>query len=181
MLFFALSRIAGEILGGVSLMRLFVCLAVSALALSACAGTKYQVDGPQAPPPKPVWVPSGDTARDSAMEEFIASAGTNAIYFDTNKSVLRPEAKQVLLKQAQWLILNRDLLIRVEGHCDERATEDYNYDLGLSRALAVKSFFVDMGLSPEKIDAVSFGEDSPAIDSPGDVRINRRVVTVVLR
>jgi len=149
--------------------------------LSACAGgmggDEYRVAGPVAPPSKPVpqvYVPEVVSASD-----FLAAAGTNTVFFDTDKSVLTPQARDTLTRQLAWLVTHRDVDITVEGHADERASDSHNLGLGMRRAEAVKAFFVAGGIRDERIRSVSFGEDSPVIDEHGDIQINRRAVTVI--
>ena len=50
----------------------------------------------------------------------------------------------------------------IEGHCDERGTEEYNRALGERRALSVREFLVTLGVAPDRVETVSFGEDRPA-------------------
>ncbi len=161
-----------------NLKILATCLLGSGL-LVGCAGgfDDFDVAGPVAPPSKPAvrtYAPAIVSESD-----FLAAAGTNTVFFDTDKASLNPQARDVLDRQARWLMTHRDIAFRVEGHCDERATPGYNLELGRRRAEAVKAFFVDSGISEDRITAVSFGEESPVIDENGDVQINRRAVTVL--
>lgn len=155
-----------------------LCISASAV-LAGCAGgfDDYAVAGPVAPPAKPI-VRTYEPMIVSESE-FLAAAGTNTIFFDTDKAALTPQARDVLDRQARWLVTHREVAFRIEGHCDERATPGYNIDLGRRRAEAVKAFFIENGISEDRITTVSFGEESPVIDENGDVQINRRAVTVL--
>ena len=84
------------------------------------------------------------------------------IYFDFDKSVLRPEAKAILRKKAEWLIANNKFSIVIEGHCDERGTNEYNLALGERRAVEAKNFIVSMGVSIDRVSTISYGEEKPA-------------------
>jgi outer membrane protein OmpA-like peptidoglycan-associated protein len=136
----------------------FLAIIVPSLALAGCAGgmdDDFYVAGPVAPPGKyipEVYVP--DIALD---EDFFAAAGTNTVFFDTDESVLTPQSRDVLERQALWLITHRDVNFKIEGHADERATSTYNLGLGRRRAEAVKD----------------------VIDKFGDIQVNRRAVTVL--
>lgn len=159
----------------------FLLVSLSALALSGCVGgmddDDFYVAGPVAPPGKyvpDVYVP--DIALD---EDFMAAAGTNTVFFDTDESVLTPQSRDILERQALWLVTHRDVTFKVEGHADERATSTYNLDLGRRRAEAVKDFFISKGIREERITTVTFGEESPVIDKYGDIQVNRRAVTVL--
>ena len=160
-------------------MKLMVWPLIASAALAGCAGgfEDYDVAGPVAPPAKTV---VRSYAPDIVSEsDFLAASGTNTIFFETNKAVLTPQALDTLERQARWLMTHREVAFRVEGHCDERAAGGYNIELGRRRANAVKDYFVDRGISEQRITAVSFGEESPVIDENGDIQINRRAVTVL--
>jgi peptidoglycan-associated lipoprotein len=85
------------------------------------------------------------------------------IYFDFDNSSLSEEARVILLDQARWLKQNKDASIVVEGHCDNRGTEEYNLALGSRRAQSVKDFLVHAGVEPSRIVTVSYGEERPAV------------------
>ena len=83
------------------------------------------------------------------------------IYFEFDKSTLTPQAKDALLKKAEWLNTNKDVRVIIEGHCDERGTNEYNLALGDRRAASTKTFLVDLGITPSRLTIVSFGEERP--------------------
>jgi len=84
------------------------------------------------------------------------------IYFDFDKSVLRPEAQAILRKKAEWLMANTKFSIVIEGNCDERGTNEYNLALGERRAITAKNFLVSMGVSMDRVSTISYGEEKPA-------------------
>ncbi len=84
------------------------------------------------------------------------------IYFDFDKSDLKPEAQEVLKRKAEWLRNNPGESIIVEGHCDERGTNEYNLALGDRRAQSAKSFLVDLGIAESRLTRISYGEERPA-------------------
>jgi peptidoglycan-associated lipoprotein len=88
-------------------------------------------------------------------------AGLNRINFDTDRSDIKSEAKTTLENNAAWLKANKDAKINVEGHCDERGTEEYNLALGHRRANAAKSYLVNLGVSAGRLSTKSFGEEKP--------------------
>jgi peptidoglycan-associated lipoprotein len=83
------------------------------------------------------------------------------VNFDFDKFNLRDEARATLKKHAEWLNKNKDVMIVVEGHCDERGTAEYNLALGERRANAAAKFLVDMGIDAKRIKTLSYGEELP--------------------
>jgi peptidoglycan-associated lipoprotein len=166
-------------------MRKGVSVLLLALTLGACATSggddfEYGVAGPVPPPAKPGYEPQVFIPIENLDSDFLTASGTNSVFFDTNQSTLTPQARDILTRQLAWLITHRDVQFRIEGHCDERATEAYNRALGKRRAEAVKDFFVQHGIRGSRITTTSFGEESPVYDQYGDIQINRRAVTVLL-
>ena len=83
------------------------------------------------------------------------------IYFDFDKSTLSPAAQDNLLRKAEWLRENPDATVTVEGHCDERGTNEYNLALGDRRAESAKAFLADLGIDPARLTTISYGEERP--------------------
>jgi len=143
------------------------------------------------PPPAPPPAPSGPTAaelaeqqriRDSiaaaeaarqaalaaerAAEEARARARsllTERIHFDYDMSEIRPDAEQLLRSKLEVLRASPNVRIRIEGHCDDRGSNEYNDALGNRRAQAVVDFFTNFGLDSSRFTIVSFGEDRPLV------------------
>ena len=86
------------------------------------------------------------------------------IYFDFDKADLKPSAMAILQKKADWLKENPDNYIRIEGHCDERGTSEYNIALGERRANAAAQYLIALGIEGERISTNSYGEEYPASD-----------------
>jgi OOP family OmpA-OmpF porin len=106
-----------------------------------------------------------------------------AIYFDFDKYVVRPEYRDTLKRNAEWLQANKDYDIRIEGNCDERGTSEYNMALGQRRADAAAKHLLDLGIGKDRIRAVSYGEAKPACTehSAACWIQNRRADFVVLK
>ena len=87
-------------------------------------------------------------------------------YFDYNKHTLRPDAEATLQKDAQTLsdIIRQypEFKLTVEGHCDERGSEEYNLALGDARAKRTKEYLSALGLPSNQLRTISFGKDKPA-------------------
>jgi len=83
------------------------------------------------------------------------------IYFDFDKSSLTPAAQENLLMKAQWLSENPDATTTIEGHADDRGTNEYNLALGDRRADSAKGFLVNLGISASRLTTISYGEERP--------------------
>ena len=86
------------------------------------------------------------------------------VYFEYDKSTLTENSQKTLTFKAEYMRKNPNLSISVEGHCDERGTNEYNLSLGDRRAASTKAFLVDLGVDPGRISSVSFGEERPDIE-----------------
>jgi len=84
------------------------------------------------------------------------------VYFDFDRSSIRPEFKEILNAHAQYLIDNPAAKVVLEGHCDERGTVEYNLALGERRANTTKRYLVVQGVPANQIEIVSYGEERPA-------------------
>jgi len=97
-----------------------------------------------------------------AVEEGLAAKFEGKpIYFDFDKSFIKPEYRPVLEEKAALLKDNPNIHIRIEGNCDERGTNEYNIALGERRANSAKSFLVSLGISPDRVETISYGEERP--------------------
>ncbi len=83
------------------------------------------------------------------------------IYFEYDKFFITDEAKPVLREIANWMIVNTSSQIIIEGHCDERGTNEYNLALGDQRARASKNYLVSLGVVSERVQTISYGEERP--------------------
>ena len=84
------------------------------------------------------------------------------IYFDFDKSELKPEVRSILNKKAAWLRANPEYKVRIEGNCDERGTNEYNMALGERRAEAAWKYLNALGVSGNSMSTISYGEERPA-------------------
>lgn len=102
--------------------------------------------------------PEGEDARERAAA---AAAGLQPVYFDFDQSFIRPEARETLQANAEWLKAHPQVKIRIEGNCDERGTIEYNQALGQRRASSAKRFLTDLGISATRISLISYGKEKP--------------------
>jgi peptidoglycan-associated lipoprotein len=97
-------------------------------------------------------------AEDQALSQFI----NEDIYFDFDSAQLLPQGQEILRRKAQWLRSHPGASVIIEGHTDERGTVEYNLALGDRRAESAKAFLVELGISPDRISTISYGEERPA-------------------
>ncbi|MBI9088431.1 MAG: peptidoglycan-associated lipoprotein Pal [Desulfobacterium sp.] len=83
------------------------------------------------------------------------------IHFDYDSSELSPMSKTLLKEKALWLEENTNVLVSIEGHCDDRGTTEYNLALGERRAISAKQFLVNLGISESRLVTISYGEERP--------------------
>jgi peptidoglycan-associated lipoprotein len=98
------------------------------------------------------------------------------VYFDFDSSAIKGSEKKKVAAVADYLKAHPDNAVEVEGHCDERGTEEYNRSLGERRALALREELARVGVNPMLIDTVSYGKDHPAMPGHDEAayRKNRR-------
>ncbi len=151
-------------------LRWIVILLAASLAFAAgCASDNVPVedsqdvpdsefqDAPPPPPPEPV-----QETRISAADVRISN-----IYFDFDRSEIRGEYRQPLGAGAEALKQSGANVV-IEGHCDERGSEEYNYALGERRAAAVRKYLYNLGVGMGQMSIVSYGEVRPAVRGRGE-------------
>ncbi|HYF22494.1 MAG TPA: peptidoglycan-associated lipoprotein Pal [Caulobacteraceae bacterium] len=120
-----------------------------------------QTEQPYTPPPGggvttqpvPGTVPGSE-------QDFVVNVG-DRVYFDLDQHELRDDARPSLDAQAQWLARYPAVRVRIEGNADERGTREYNFALGARRAEAVRNYLVGRGVSPSRIETISYGKERP--------------------
>ena len=144
------------------------------------------VDVPQVPPTNNlpfdqtnIWTTKWDLPL--TPDATIFSAYT--VYFELDKSTIREGEQSKLEHIAEFFKSNTNDLLMIEGHCDERGTEQYNLALGDRRALAVREYLCNLGVDPGRVHTVSFGEARPV--DPGHTEAawskNRRGVSILMK
>ncbi|MCJ7772964.1 MAG: peptidoglycan-associated lipoprotein Pal [Desulfobacterales bacterium] len=136
---------------------LMVLIAVSALMFTVSCMGKFAYD------------PSIKTSLSEEEARLVAEGGeamfvNDDIFFAFDSSALSQEAKHTLLRKDYWMKNNTGPSVIIEGHCDERGTNEYNLALGERRALSAKNYLVNLGIDKSKLDTVSYGEERP-VDS----------------
>jgi len=162
----------------------FLSLAALTLVLNiGCSSTKKSVEPPPQPTPTATPAPAPPVSREenvpstptqpvvsqesvaeeipTDLVELNAKGYLKDVFFDTDSYSLSPEARDMLTANANWLKNYPGITIRIEGHCDERNTREYNLALGERRANAVRDYLVFLGVAPERIRTISYGEERP--------------------
>ena len=143
---------------------------------AATAATPAPAPAPRAAPPAPtpsqpapapapaIAAPAPAAAAPAPRpvpKEFMAVAALKEVYFDFDKYEVRAEDAKTLDANATWLKSNADNLVLIEGHCDERGTNEYNLALGERRAKATMNYLVSQGIQANRITIISYGEERP--------------------
>lgn len=157
-------------------------LAIIAIFLMSCCAKRVSVSEEEAakapetvaPAPKPVETVAPKPMVEEAMpttkalkEEALAmaegrtSAGLLPVYFDFDMYNMRSDQTSRLDQNAKWLKKNPTAKIRIEGNCDERGSNEYNLALGERRANSAQEYLTNMGIAPERIETLSYGEERP--------------------
>jgi peptidoglycan-associated lipoprotein len=96
-----------------------------------------------------------------ATRDFVPTPELRTIFFDFDEAEIRPDDARILDANAEWLLANPARLLLIEGHCDERGTNEYNLALGDRRAQAAKNYLVSRGVQAARIGTISYGEERP--------------------
>ncbi len=165
-------------------------MTATALALGACGKKTPPADiGPAATDPNAAGVATNvDDAVDlvelpGMQADMIAKAGSDTVYFGTDKSEIDSASRATLAAQARWMLANPSVKGSIEGHADERGTREYNLALGERRANSAKNFLIASGVPAARLTVISWGKERPAaVGSDENAWAqNRRSVTVVVR
>ena len=115
------------------------------LFLGACCHQQPAIVAPPAPPPPAA----------------VILPGLGDVFYDYDKSDLRADAVEQLKTNANWIKSTSGKKVVIEGHCDERGTNEYNLALGERRANSAKDYIVNLGVEPARLKTVSYGEEKP--------------------
>ena len=101
-----------------------------------------------------------DKTKQEVLVEELVEVG-DRVFFDYDESRFKNEGVETLKRQARFLLNNKNLTVRIEGHCDQRGTREYNLALGERRAYSVKNFLVSLGIEESRISVISYGKERP--------------------
>ena len=102
------------------------------------------------------------------QRQAIDKIGADRIYFEFDKSDLSEQSRQILAEKAELLKAYPALTLVIEGHCDDRGTNEYNMALGERRARAAQEYLVLMGVDAGRLTIISYGEEYPAVPGTGE-------------
>ncbi len=151
---------------------ILVAFLVASVPLTAC---RREQPPPPPPPaeettsePAPQEDRDDDEARRAAEERARAVAEARGaleqrVHFDYDESTIRPDTERILLEKVEILQASPDVRLRIEGHCDERGSVEYNLALGNRRAEAVRQFLVNYGIDESRLETVSYGQERPLV------------------
>lgn len=170
--------------------RTAFCIAIFAalVLISGCTGGQEAVKvSPQTvPEPRPIVKTADNSGRgefdNDLQSDYLPDLELLTVHFDYDSCNLTPEALDILSANSGSLAGHPGAVIRVEGHCDERGTEEYNMALGYRRAQSVREYLVQYGIDPSTVSIISYGESRP-VDPAHQERAwgkNRRADFVVL-
>ena len=163
-----------------------VLLLPVALLLSGCPKKpEVQTAAPAAVAPEPAVVEEEVVVvveEEVVIETEEGPVTIQDIFFDYDKSVIRPDAREALDEDLRVLNENSGLRVVIEGHCDERGTNEYNLALGERRAKAVRGYLMAGGVDSDRISTISYGEERPFCLGHGETawQCNRRGHFVVV-
>ena len=181
------------------LMMLSVALGCAPTATTKPAPAASGTDSASAKPSGAVR--SGDGQGDGTKESDVSSSGSlkalqegkppitpassplKDAFFDFDRYDLSTDARAVLRANADWLKSNSSVRVDIEGHCDERGTNEYNLALGAKRAQAARDYLVSLGIAPDRLSTTSYGEEIPVCQEHTEDcwRQNRRARFVVVQ
>src|SRR5262245_47005666 len=129
-----------------------------------------------APPPQEPEKPKAEPAAQRPRnEDYIAVPELKSLFFDFDKSVLRPDAVDALSSNVNWLKDNADTFVLIEGNADERGTAEYNLALGDRRAKSTQDYLEANGITKDRMSTVSYGKERPSCtDATEECRAQNR-------
>lgn len=135
----------------------------------------------KAAPAKPSQLSSLEAQRKGTLGKETQAGPLRDVNFDFDRYDLRPDAREILKANAAWLKANPQVRVEIEGHCDERGTDEYNLALGAKRADSAKRFLTDLAIAPNRLRTVSYGEELPLCKEQNEIcwAKNRRARFVI--
>jgi len=131
---------------------------------------------------------AGNTSSLAQFQRGTLGAGGAAgpltdIHFDFDDYAVRPQDSAILRRNAQWITSHGDPRVQIEGHCDQRGSEEYNIALGAKRAQATKDYLTTLGVPADRLSTISYGKELPLCTEQTDecYAQNRRAHFVVLQ
>jgi peptidoglycan-associated lipoprotein len=175
----------------------FLTIILTAAACATSESSKPEPALTSAEISKPAPPGPGEGKRSAAGESTLGQSSLDAlqkgtapapsplkeIYFSFDRYDLEVEARETLKVNGEWLKRNLTVRVEIEGHCDERGTNEYNLALGAKRAQGARDYLVALGVATERLSTISYGEEIPVCRDQHEAcwRQNRRVRFVIIQ
>ncbi len=174
---------------------------ITLLVLAACSAPTVETEEPATPVPAagaPAQSDPGAIKEGSLAQQGLEVTGQGSlealkqgttpqtgvladVYFEYDRAELAAEARETLQRNADWIQGNPGVQVEIEGHADNRGTNEYNLALGSRRAQAVRDYMVTLGVSADRFSTISYGEELPVCGENSETcwKLNRRAHFVV--
>jgi peptidoglycan-associated lipoprotein len=149
---------------------------VAVVALVGCGDKPKKTANSQPVAAETPAASTDNTGPDSSGNDSASLQET--VYFEFDKSELDAAAKAKIEENANWMKEDPNRVITIEGHTDEVGTTDYNLALGERRARTTREFLVALGVNPDRVQIITYGEERPAGD---DDALNRRSMFIATK
>ncbi|BCR07030.1 peptidoglycan-associated lipoprotein [Desulfuromonas versatilis] len=166
-----------------NILRSMLIVAAAALLAAGCAkkpapGTEMAGEAPvvsESPYQQEVTGISEQAVSEAAvagqpgyLQGEVAVPGLDRIFFEFDQFTLSEQARATLAQNAAYMKANERVQVRIEGHCDERGSDEYNIALGERRALAALNYLVSLGVPASRLSIISYGEELPLEPGHGE-------------
>ncbi len=121
-----------------------------------------------APGPAPAPLTEAELFQRKSLEALNAEHPLGDAFFDYDRNTLRDDARRALQQDARWLSRWPQTVVRIDGHCDERGTAEYNLALGDRRAVAIREYLAGLGINQERLQIRSLGKEAPFCSQSGE-------------
>jgi peptidoglycan-associated lipoprotein len=162
---------------GLGLRAAALVVTILALGVAGCSSKKNANGSGQLAPTNGNGLNGGNMSG-SSLDNLKNGSGTfgqngsggplTDIHFGYNDYAIQPQDSTILRANADWLTQHAGTHVQVEGHCDDRGSEEYNIALGAKRAQAGKDYLTTLGISGDRISTISYGKELPVCTEETD-------------
>jgi peptidoglycan-associated lipoprotein len=145
-----------------------IAMVIAALVVAGCSSKKNANEGSQLSPSPGGINDNNMNGTGGTGYPGTGSMGGNGtggplgdIHFDYNAATIQPQDNGILKSNADWLTAHPNTRVQIEGHCDDRGSEEYNIALGAKRAQAAKDYLSTLGISGDRMSTISYGKEEP--------------------
>lgn len=137
------------------------CLLAAVVTLVGCSSSPKEEGGAVTDSATATTDSAAGASSQGAEDADAGLRQTNVFYFDYDQASLREESYEALKAHSRYLVAHPEAAVRLEGHCDERGTREYNVALGERRGNAIIKFLRANGVTSNQVEVVSYGEEKP--------------------